>query len=264
MVVDSTRETSTRQLEHQARQQDASTARDRDFFAGMIAQQQTFFQNMMAMTTQSHEHARERAREDFHQTIQLIHTTNERANKASDPTLLLGLFERGLALGTGLNDGDDEPDENATEPWVQAIQAGASAIKDISDVAKIKAIAQPKRRLRPTLLNGAATGAATGAPASTPAITPPAPATAPTSADPTESAKRKLPFARSELIELVALKRAMVAKGLDFTATLRNASEYFAGGGAVDEIESDDDDSDSAESPAGFDADEPENANVDH
>jgi len=212
MVVDTTRATAEQQITAITKNQEATQSRDRDFFAGILAQQQQFFASMMAMTAQAHAMTTERSREDFRQTIQVLQMSHERESKANDPTLLLGLFREGLALGAG-NDSDDDETE---VPWVEAIKAAGGAIKDITGAANIRALAVPK------------TPAASAA---RPVIENPAPAPA-TSTKPN---KKKPPFTREELAEVLRFKRIMDQKGMDFSQTVRNASQYFAEGEAIDE-----------------------------
>jgi hypothetical protein len=212
MVVDTTRATAEQQITAITKNQEATQSRDRDFFAGILAQQQQFFASMMAMTAQAHAMTTERSREDFRQTIQVLQMSHERESKANDPTLLLGLFREGLALGAG-NDSDDDETE---VPWVEAIKAAGGAIKDITGAANIRALAVPKTPV---------------APVARPVIENPAPAPA-TSTKPN---KKKPPFTREELAEVLRFKRIMDQKGMDFSQTVRNASQYFAEGEAIDE-----------------------------
>jgi len=211
MSIEGSQTTAKQHIDTLAATQAASTERDRTYFAGLQAQQQSFFQSMMQQTQQAHLMAMERSREEFRQTLQLMQISHERAVKASDPTLLFSLFREGIALGAGSN--RDEDDNDAAEPWAAAIQAGASAIKDITEVAKLKAIGAPK--LAPAL----------------PVTTPPTPTTTPTPSK--RSTPKPPPFDPSEVAELLRLKAILAQKGMDFSETVRNASSYFVGGDTV-------------------------------
>lgn len=226
MAVDSSRETAKQHLEMLSTHQKASADRDRDFFAGMMAQQQQFFAAIFQQSQTAHVQAMERSREDFRQTIQVLQMSHERAQKANDPTLLLSLFREGLALGSGNSDEEDE-----SEPWVDAIKAGAGAIKDMTEIAKIKAIAVPK--------------ASPSLPEATQSTQAPSEHKQP---------KKQLPFDKNELSELIRLKRLMDQKGLDFASTLRNASAYFSGASDIDASTSNSGDSESGETGASGDA----------
>jgi hypothetical protein len=227
MAVDSTRDMSKSQVDAVIKQQELTSARERDFFAGMMTQQQQFFQNMMLMTQQEHRLSSERSREDFNRTIQIIQTTSAQAAKASDPTMLLGLFQQGLALGSGMNeDDDDDEDGEASTPWVEAIKAAGEAVKDISEASKFKTIIAHK-----TQTNKAKAARQSQPPPGHTQTPPPPTQAAPASAVATPSkGKPKLPFQRSELKEMLRLKRIMDQKGLDFSQTLRNASNWIANG----------------------------------
>jgi len=231
MVVDTTRSTAEQQITAITRSQESATARDRDFFAGILAQQQQFFQSMMLMSQQSHQQTTERAREDFRQTIQVMQMSHDREKQSNDPALLLGLFERGLALGSGQS--DDDPDE---VPWVEAIKAAGGAIKDITSAANLKTIAVAKARPNPTPN--------------------PAPPPKPVNGAPAPSQKKALPFTKEELAEIIRLKRIMDQKGMDFSATVRNASQYFVQGEDIDENEAGQGPGEDVESPAEPIADE--------
>jgi len=212
MSIEGSQANAKHHIETLASSQAASTERDRAYFAGLQAQQQSFFQSMMQQTQQAHIMAMERSREEFRQTLQLMQISHERAVKATDPTLLFSLFREGIALGAGSNR-DDSDDGDSTEPWAAAIQAGASAIKDITEVAKLKAIGAPK--LPPAL----------------PTPTPPTPATTPSTGK--RSTPKKPPFDPAEIAELLRLKAILAQKGMDFSETVRNASSYFVGGDTV-------------------------------
>lgn len=190
----------------------ASQERDRAFFAGMMSNQQNFFAAMLQQTTLAHQQAMERSREDFRQSFQVMQLSHERATQSNDPRLLLGLFERGLALGQGL-EGDEETE--GVEPWAEAIKAGAGVINNMTEIAKMKAVgglAVPK-----------------AIPAKAPSTPPPE------KTEKAETAKRPAPFDKQETAELLRLKKIMDQKGLDFIETVRNASAYFVGGNDTNE-----------------------------
>lgn len=220
MVVETTKETANNQISAITKQSEATSIRERDFCAGLLTQQQTFFQTMMLTMQQSHQHSMERSREDFQQTIQLIHAANERAVKSSDPSLLLSVFQQGLALASQ-NQSDD--DEDSGEPWVEAIKTAAEAVKDITSTAKFKSFVVAKQQGALPSQNRPSN------PASNPENKPETQPTNP----PSKPAKKKI-FTREEMAEIIRIKRIMDQQNLDFSATLRNASQYFAGGGSID------------------------------
>lgn len=215
MSIEGAQANAKQHIETLATSQAASTERDRAYFASLQAQQQSFFQNMMTQTQQAHMMAMERSREEFRQTLQLMQISHERAVKATDPTLLFSLFREGIALGAGSTKDDDEGDQS--EPWAAAIQAGASAIKDITEVAKLKAIGAPK--LPPAL------------PVTTPPTPAATPANTPTNGKPKST--KPPPFDPSEVAELLRLKAILSQKGMDFGETVRNASSWFVAGGDI-------------------------------
>lgn len=252
MAVESTRETATQHITALATQQTSAVERDRAYFAGLMAQQQQFFQSMMQQSQQMHQQTMERAREDFRQTIQVVQLSHERVAQASDPHLLLNMFKQGLALNAS-NTEDDEDEPESENPWTEAIRAGASAIKDITDVAKINAITAVKKPVRAAL------------PPKRKGRTPPpaAPLVSPQEnvldsagpIPPTTPSKREKIFKAGELAEIVRLKRLLDMKGLDFAATVRNASQYIAGADVsteqdepADESESESDESEEIDS----------------
>lgn len=198
MSVESSHATAKQHIDTLAQTLRASQERDRDFFAGMMANQQNFFAAMFQQTTLAHAQAMERSREDFRQSIQVMQISHERATQAQDPSLLLGLFERGLALGSGSNPDSDED----SPPWGEVIKSGVGAIKDMTELAKIKAIGAPAKTLPPATLSKAA---------------------------PTTPAKKAPPIDREQLAEVLRFKKIIEQKGLDFAGTVRNASAYFVG-----------------------------------
>jgi hypothetical protein len=207
MSVESSHATAKQHIDTLAQTLRASQERDRDFFAGMMANQQNFFAAMFQQATLAHTQAMERSREDFRQSIQVMQISHERAQQAQDPSLLLSLFERGLALGSG---GDGESEE---APWGEVIKSGVGAIKDMTELAKIKA------------------GLGT-----TPAKTLP-PATLPNRKTPNtpETPKKKPPIDKEELAEVLRLKKILEQKGMDFATMVRQASSHFIGGNDVDQ-----------------------------
>jgi hypothetical protein len=136
------------------------------------------------------------------------------------------MFKQGLALNAD-NGQDDEEETESENPWTEAIKAGASAIKDITDVAKINAITSAKKPVRAPL---PPKKRAKPLPPAAPLVSPqentldsagPIPSNTP--------AKREKIFKPGELAEIVRLKKLLDMKGLDFAATVRNASQYIAG-----------------------------------
>jgi DNA polymerase III gamma/tau subunit len=226
MAVESTRDNAHQHIAALTAQQSAAIERDRAYFASLMAQQQHFFQSMMQQSQQMHQQNMERAREDFRQTIQVVQLSNERVASANDPHLLLNMFKQGLALNAD-NGQDDEEETESENPWTEAIKAGASAIKDITDVAKINAITSAKKPVRAPL---PPKKRAKPLPPAAPLVSPqentldsagPIPSNTP--------AKREKIFKPGELAEIVRLKKLLDMKGLDFAATVRNASQYIAG-----------------------------------
>lgn len=258
MAVETTRETAREHISALTSQQAASTERDRSYFGALMAQQQQFFASMLAQTQMMHQQTMERAREDFRQTIQIVQLSHERVSAASDPNLLLNMFRQGMAINAD-NPREDDDEPESENPWTEAIRAGASAIKDITDVAKISAITSAKQQPAKPVRK----------PKPAPKLPPAAPLVSPTqnvldSAGPTPNPASNTPpervkiFKPNELAEIVRLKRLLDMKGLDFAGTVRNASQYIAGAdvgtpengasnGESDESESDTDESDESE-----------------
>lgn len=261
MAVESTRETATQHINALTAQQTSAVERDRAYFASLMSQQQQFFQSMMVQSQQMHQQTMERAREDFRQTIQVVQLSHERVAQASDPHLLLNMFKQGLALNANNTEEEDEPESE--NPWTEAIRAGASAIKDITDVAKINAITSAKKPLpkpvRPKLKT-------TPKPPAAPLVSPsenaldsagPIPETTPN--------KREKIFKPGELAEIVRLKRLLDMKGLDFAATVRNASQYIAGADVSEQQDDGEDDSgDESDESAQTDSGEDTTPNVEN
>lgn len=220
MAVDHTRDFSSQQLSAIRADAERQAERDRTFYSQQAAQTNQFFASMLSQAQQIHQHSMERQREDSKQFIHLLQMSHERAAQASDPRNILGLLREGMLLARGDDPEDDSPENAENVPvWASALREGAAAVKDITETYKIKAFAEANGGQNP--LKAISQGIQK--PPALPKTIPPPP--------------RKLPFTSNQVREMARLKTICAQRGLDFDVMLRNASQYFASGGPIDESE---------------------------
>lgn len=235
MAVDSTREIARENTRMLTEQHTSSSNRDRDFFQSLMNQQQQFFAGIMQQAEQAHRLAAERAQNDFQRTIQLMTITNTRAQEANDPRNILAMAQQLLALTAGsAGPDDDEEDDNDAQsqgPWAEALTSGIAAVKDITELAKIKAVTDLRQPAQQS---------------QKPAAALPNP----------QLQKRRTPrvpgVTREDLKTFLEVKRTLSAKGLDFNQTVRQLMPYLTGGSAVEPNEPEDsgsEDADASEEP---------------
>jgi hypothetical protein len=171
--------------------------RDREYFAGLANQQQTFFQAMFMQMQQMHQQGMEQSRLSFQQTIQMMEAGHTRQQDMNNPMLLISLFERGMKLGQDTSvDGED--------PLTVAMKAGVGGLGHIAEMMRLQKATNP-----PRLPASASSGKAP-------------------KADKSEE-KRTPALSKSELRELISLKRTVESKGYDFRSMIEQAKASIGG-----------------------------------
>lgn len=250
MTIEATREASREHNSALTKMQEQQTTRDREFFQGMMAQQQTWAERMLERSEQSHQQSIERAQQAHTHLLETMRLSHERELQTSNPRAQLDVFKEALSLysmmGGGAQGDDDDEDEGA--PWAHAIDAAADAISDITSTVKLRAFQESKK---------------------TKALPEPKPKTKiqPATEPPKEIAKpereekqkRKSPLSKRELIGILELKALAAQKGFAFRDLLAYAQAQLAGTG---ESEAGADDS-ADETPGDASGDAPEPAPVD-
>ncbi len=170
---------------------EAAAQREREFLLSVGQGQKEFFATMMQMQSAQFQQMMVMMMAGHNQTIESLKTTAAQNN----PLLMVEVLMRGLQMGKSL-EGDDSPD------WLKAIGMGKDMIGELGGLAKIKML-KDQALVTPT-------------PKETPKV------------KVKEKANSNKIIEKSELIELVKLKRTLLKRGIDLEAMLSEANKHYA------------------------------------
>lgn len=205
---------------------EAAAQREREFLLSTSESNKQFFATMMSMQSAQFQQMMIMMMAGHNQTIESLKTTNAQNN----PLLMVEVLMRGLQMGKSL-DGDDSPD------WLKAIGMGKDMIGELGSLAKLKML-------------------------QTPATITPKPEE---KGKPKDKGKEKGKgednkiLKRSELVEIIKLKRTLLKRGIDLEAMLSEANKHYAAPTAEQESEPESDDEIEDDTEEKGDADSPDN-----
>ena len=202
---------------------EARMQRDREHYATAAAQQREAFQQMFLQTQQMHQMNMEQQRGSFQQVLQLMAATHERELQTNNPMVMMEVLQRGMQIGMEAGGSD-------ADPLTTAMQTGLGGLRELTKMMALqKGIKSPKLAK------------------SNPSAKPQTPQKSGDS--------EKKPISRSELQEVLAIKRLAETKGYDFEGILSQAKQMVAAAPDQNDESDESDDSDDSEESGDSDVD---------
>jgi len=172
---------------------ESAAQRDREHMRGVNEGQQQFFAGMLQQTNQMFQQMMALMMTSHSHTLQVIQASNERDREQNNPLAMVQVLMQGLKMGREM-DSDDTPD------WLKATGLAKDALGSLATLATA-AISKPKQL--PVVANPA-----------------------PTQQEKPKK-KNKRVLSDDELLEVVRLKRALNAKGMDLKSMAAQARVYY-------------------------------------